>query len=285
MINWPAPLIDKIARRDCVILIGSGVSANSMDSQGNRPPTWYDFLIRAKGELTVCPKYLSNAINGYRYLEACEYLRELLGQRWMEVVREAFHLPAYKHAKIHEHIFDLDSRIVASLNFDRIYDTYANTKSQGTYITKNYFDEDIGRVSSGVDKYLIKLHGSIDFPDKLIFSTTDYARARQKNSVFYRILDSLVVTNSFVIIGCGLNDPDLQLLFENYKYSYGLSDHYMLHPKPIKEQQKALLRNSRGINVIEYSSSDNHADLTASLERLVTLVSDQRDAIAREQSW
>jgi hypothetical protein len=285
MIKWPKALIDKIARRDSVILIGSGVSANSIDLNGQRPPTWFDFLTRATNELETCPNYVKRALAQAKYLDASEYLKELHGSRWIELIRENFHAPQYAAADIHKHIFNLDSRVVGSLNFDRIYDTYATIQSSGTYIVKNYWDDDVGSVSSGPDKYLLKLRGSIDTPDKLLFPTKDYARARTENSIFYKVLDSLIVTHSFFIIGCGLNDPDIQMLFENYKFSYKLSDHYMMLTNPIHDRQKNLVRDSRGINILPYSGKNHHAELTDSLSELVQLVADRRETIASDQSW
>ncbi|MCB1462767.1 MAG: SIR2 family protein [Nitratireductor sp.] len=267
------------------MLIGSGVSANSQDDHGNRPPTWYEFLEKAKSELDTCPRYVTQSINSNKYLESCEYLKNLLGNRWNEIIAESFQSPGYKPAGIHRHIFNLDCRVVASLNFDKIYDAYASAQTQGTYIVKNYYDDDVARVSSGIDRYLLKLHGSIDTPNKLIFSTTDYARARNKYHLFYRVLDALVVTNTFLIIGCGVNDPDIQLIFENYRYSYDLENHFMVQARPVKAPQKELLLNSRGINVLEYSSANYHQELTDSLKELVSLVSDRRDDIASHQNW
>ncbi|QRM55739.1 SIR2 family protein [Sinorhizobium sp. BG8] len=285
MIKWNPSLIDRIARRSVVILIGSGVSANSTDNNGYRPPTWHTFLQAAKAGLDTAPTHLTKAINQYRYLEACEYLKKIYDDQWIDLVKNDFQRPNYKPADIHQLIFDLDSRIVCSVNFDRIYDTFAITKSQGTYIVKNYWDDDIGAVTSGPERYLLKLHGSIDSPDKLIFSTSDYAGARNKYSAFYGILDALIATHSFLILGCGMNDPDVQLLFENYRYRYNLRNHFMCVPKPINEMQISLMKETRGINIIPYSSADGHIELTESLRALVSLVSDRRNEIADDQSW
>ena len=44
MIKWPNDLINAIARRQCVLYLGSGVSANSQNASGKRPPMWKHFL-------------------------------------------------------------------------------------------------------------------------------------------------------------------------------------------------------------------------------------------------
>lgn len=44
MIDWPEALVEAIARRRCVLFLGSGISANSQNSSGKRPATWEKFL-------------------------------------------------------------------------------------------------------------------------------------------------------------------------------------------------------------------------------------------------
>ena len=47
MIEWPDNLIEDIARRKCVLVLGSGVSKNSTNSKGIRPKDWNEFLTSA----------------------------------------------------------------------------------------------------------------------------------------------------------------------------------------------------------------------------------------------
>lgn len=44
MIDWPERLVEDIARRRCVLFLGSGVSANSVNKEGERPKTWTEVL-------------------------------------------------------------------------------------------------------------------------------------------------------------------------------------------------------------------------------------------------
>ena len=44
MIDWPDKLVQDIARRRCVLFLGSGVSANSKNAAGERPKTWVEVL-------------------------------------------------------------------------------------------------------------------------------------------------------------------------------------------------------------------------------------------------
>lgn len=285
MIQWSDGLVSAIARRRSVILIGSGVSANSSTEDGKRPSTWGAFLQECNKKLGRRVPHITTALRRYDYLEACDYLRTEHGEEWANIIKSEFYTPIYRAADIHKAIFNLDSRIVASLNFDRIYENYAISASEGTAIVKNYYDNDIREAVSGVDRYIIKPHGTVDSVSRMIFTLEQYGKARTEYSTFYDVFSSLLHTHTFLCIGCGLSDPDLQIIFEDYRYKHGESPHYMTLPTPISEAQKNLIKRTRGINVLGYSPRDGHSDLTKSIESLVALVSAKREEISDLRSW
>lgn len=45
LMNWPDKLVEIIARRQCVLFLGAGLSMNSVDADGNHPKGWKDFLL------------------------------------------------------------------------------------------------------------------------------------------------------------------------------------------------------------------------------------------------
>jgi SIR2-like domain len=285
VIAWPDGLISAVARRRSVLLIGSGVSANSATDDGRRPSTWGAFLTAAYKKLGKRLPYISSSLKSYNYLEACDYLRSEHGEEWPNIVRAEFATPLYRPADIHKAIFDLDSRIIASLNFDKIYDNYANLASEGTIIVKTYYDPDMRDAVSGADRYIIKPHGTVDTVSKMIFTLEQYGKARTEYASFYDVFSSLLHTHTFICVGCGLADPDLQLIFEDYRYKHGESPHFITLPSPVSEAQRNLIKRTRGLNVLTYSPRDNHADLTKSLQDLVSQVSLKRDEIADLRSW
>lgn len=282
---WPTALIHAVARRRAVVLIGSGVSANAETVTGLHPPTWGEFLLKAYKDLGRRIPHIRSALARYNYLEACEFLRGEYNERWTEVIRDCFVTPQYRASKIHEAIFNLDCSIVVSLNFDKIYETYAISVSENTVVVKNYYDDDVRQIVSGIDRYVIKPHGTVDSISKMIFTVDDYAKARVEFSKFYELMTALLHTHTFLCIGCGLSDPDMKLIFEDYRYKYSESPHYITLPSPVSSAEMALLQRTRGLNVIKYSSKDRHKELTSGLMDLGTAVSNKRDEIATLQSW
>ncbi|MBH9965989.1 SIR2 family protein [[Bacillus] enclensis] len=288
MIDWPHQLIKDIARRRTVLFLGSGISRNSINQQGNRPPTWEDFLRKAVNTLNGETEHIKTLLDEKDYLTACEIIYDKLGAHsFNEFALESFMRPGFEKHRIHEAIFKLDSRIVATPNVDKIYDTFANQESRGTIMVKNYYDNDLADKLRSEDRMIIKVHGTIELPDKMIFTRKQYTTAKYKNSAFYKLLDSLALTHTFIFLGCGLNDPDIRLILENYAHLYPNSrPHYMVtSSESINDDLKRSIRVNANLELLSYSSMNNHKELCTSLEYLAGLVEEERDRISENQNW
>ncbi|MBL7967639.1 MAG: SIR2 family protein [Prolixibacteraceae bacterium] len=287
MINWHRDIIEDIARRKSVIFIGAGVSKNSTNANGERPKDWKEFLTYAS-EQTNKKRLINTLINNGDFLTACEIIKKDLGRDdFNNLVRSQFQTPQFQSTDIHKHIFNLDSRIIATPNFDKIYDVYAEHATHGNIAIKAYYDDDIADVVRRTEPVILKIHGSITSPDKLIFSRQDYSRARTDNRNFYQILDALAITNTFIFIGCGPNDPDVRLLLEDYNYRFRLNKkHFIISPRNATKQEVLnVLEDTMSLKTLTYDSRNNHHELTESLGQLVTLVDARRQELASLMKW
>jgi hypothetical protein len=286
MIDWPEPLIDSLARRRCVVFIGSGVSRQSLAADGvTAPPGWISFLEAACLECGN-PRHVRRAIKHGDLLTACEWVRTRIDDGWTGFLRKNFVTPRFRPADIHKLIYKLDSSIVATPNFDKIFDGLATAESEGTTLIKSYDDEDLTQVVRGGHRVVLKIHGTIDSPDRMIFTKSDYARTRVEYSGFYEIVSALLVTHTFLLLGCGINDPDVQLLFENYRYGHPRSPpHYMTFPTPLHGDQEEIVRETRNIRALRYSPASNHLALTTALSSLLEKVEARRGELAGSLSW
>lgn len=290
MIKWDNYLIKELALRKCIIVIGSGISKNSTDNLGKRPMTWLDFLNFANDKILKksTRTEVKKLITSNDYLTACEVIKNSIGRNsFNDLMMDEFHTPGYNPAPIHETIFKLDSKIVITPNFDKIFDTYSTTTSNGTVIIKKHTDKDIASIVRNHKRVIIKMHGTIDDVNDVIFTRSDYAKARTQNKEFYTIMDALAITHTFLFLGCGTNDPDIRLMLEDYCYKFSFSrEHYFVIPKGQNPKSvNEILQNTMNLKMIEYSPDNNHQELLNSLENLVTLVEENRDNIVDKQDW
>ncbi|ARD19006.1 SIR2 family protein [Edwardsiella piscicida] len=275
MISWSEPLIEALARRRCVIMIGAGISKNSSNEHGKRPATWEEFLRECLNEIDD-KDCITQLINQKDYLSACEIIKDKLTlDVFVDKVQAEYQRAGYRPAKIHGHIYNLDASIVASPNFDTIYDSYAGGISSGTLIVKDHQSDDIANYLLGGDTRLfLKTHGSANDPRKIIFTRRDYAEARTKHVLFYEILKALALTHTFLFLGCGTDDPDIRMLFEDIQFTHErIPYHYMTLPEgEVHNDILNIASKSMRIKFLHYSPDNGHVELTDSLEQLVEKV-------------
>lgn len=288
-ISWPNNLVNDIARRRCVLFLGSGISRNSTNYENKHPKTWKELLLAGVAEI---PKQSQSCVKKHiaanNYLMACELLKKFMGREtFVDFLRNEYTTPRFNPADIHKKIFELDSRIIATPNFDNIYDVYVQHETAGTTNIKRYYDEDVADIIRKNDRLILKIHGDIQTPDKLIFSKIDYAHARNTYAHFYKILEALMLTHTFIFLGAGLNDPDISLLLEDYNFRYSFTrKHYFIIPKKtLTPEEREIYTGFLGLQFLEYDPRLDHRELLDSISELVSKVEEERKNIAGTNNW
>jgi len=290
---WPNELVHSIACRRCVLFFGAGVSMNAVGSdKKTKTPSWAVFLRVATKKLGSPSKKIVKAVNKLidekDYLTAAEVIRNSVGkEQFTNILKDSFHAPDFQPALIHDLLFQLDLRISITPNVDCIYETAVGRRGAGAVTVKKYNDDDVADALRRHERVLIKSHGSISHPTQIIFTRTDYAQARNKHADFYELIDALLRTNTFLFVGCGLDDPDIRSLLENYRYRHpsGQSHYFVTSSDNLSKEVKSVFEESMKINIIEYKSTDDHQHLTEGLKDLVKSVETERLEIAKTQNW
>lgn len=285
---WPEPLVRDVARRRVVLVLGSGVSRQSTNNAGLRPPTWKAFLEKALADCPVAgTDAVTEAIAENDLLHACEWLKAKYDDHWDNYLRQTFSEPGFRPSDIHQELLDLDSRIVFSLNFDTIYERCAQNFNAGSHVVRQYYDRGSSEYLRGGGRYIVKVHGTIDAPEKLIFTQKDYAEARIKYSAFYQSFDAALLSHTFLFVGAGYSDPDVNLILENQAFSFPtVSPHYILRPIGDREEIKTSLRQNRNLKTIEYDPLDvDHSGMLPSIQELKAQVEDARLDLTSSTNW
>lgn len=279
---WPQTLVDDLCERRAIIVVGAGVSRRSDSSAGDprNPPLWEEFLNNAVNKYDIRDRHIKKAIREGDYLHACEWIKTKIDEDWIRFLRDEFVEPAYQPSAIHDKIFRLDQRVTFSLNFDSIYETFVSNQTSGRTLVKQYHEEDVHMFLRDTNDYIIKMHGSIDSPDLLIFSEADYAKARAKYTFFYEVLDASILSHTFMFIGCGLKDPNITLLLESHKFKFPQAQpHYMVVGSKINNDLEVSLRRNRNLKCIQYNPANNHEELDNLLDDLLKEVEAKRSDV------
>jgi hypothetical protein len=290
MIDWPDDLVRDIAARRSVLFLGAGVSRNAANIHGVHPREWTDFMRHLAGVVTDAGQRteIVQCVDDGDLLTACELARKCLtlANFRTEMLKE-YLSNGYNPAQIHDDLSRVDSRLVMTTNFDRLYETRANQLQNNTVLVKNYYDTDVADVFRRQDRVVLKIHGTIDYLDRTVFTRSQYAMARRDYGHFYQMLRGVFVTHTFVFLGASMRDPDMQLLLEDHAYRFeGSRPHYMVMPQ--NSARAGTLRVSEetmNLRALLYDPANNHKELADSVAALVPMVELARQDIAATAAW
>lgn len=273
-IEWPEQLKSDLRRKKVAVVLGGGVSKNAVGRRGGgRPPLWEELLQHGLERLGRPSRYISAAIRGKDYLHACEWLRAELDEVWVTFLREQLVAPLYEAAEIHRNIFLLDQRIYLNLNFDHIFENYVTGETGGEVQIKSFYDLDAHKFLRDDQQYIIKLHGSVNNMEQMIFTQRDYAEARVRHASFYEALDACLLSHTFLFIGCGVSDPDINLMLENQRFNFPHTrPHYLVTSSKLPDVMRRSLRANRNLKTITYNPANHHQALTDGLKELVQIL-------------
>lgn len=290
MIDWPEDLVRDIAARQSVLFLGAGVSRNASNKDGVHPREWTAFLRHLASRVSDAGQRaeIEQCIDEADLLTACELARKYLSPSSFKTeILQEYAGNAYHPAKIHDDLSAVDSRIVMTTNFDKLYENRANALQHGTVIVKNYYDNDIADIFRRQDRAVIKVHGTIDSSDQTVFTRSQYALARRNYAHFYNLLKGLFITHTFVFLGASMKDPDMQMLLEDHAYRFeGSRPHYIVMPQnSARTGTLRVLEETMNLKALLYDPADNHKALAESIAALVPAVEEARERIAESAGW
>lgn len=290
MIDWPEDLVRDIAARRSVLFLGAGVSRNARNASGVHPREWTDFLNHLASRVGDPQQQaeIQQCLADADLLTACELARKYLSPSVFktEMLTE-YAGNAYRHAEIHDDLSRVDSRLVMTTNFDKLYENRANQLQDNTVIVKHYYDRDVADVFRRQNRVVLKVHGTIDALEQTIFTRSQYAVARRDYGHFYQLLRGLFVTHTFVFLGASMRDPDMQLLLEDHAYRFeGSRPHYMVMPdNSARAGTLSVLEETMNLKALVYDPANNHRALADSVAALVPKVEAAREDIAATAAW
>lgn len=271
MIVWPKTLVTEIARRRCILFLGAGVAASASNANGKRPMEWKAFLNNSATLVSEPSKRsaIEKLIDDNRLLLALQAIRkEADAGDYHSLLNECFNDATFEPSDLHKIIFKLDSRLVITTNFDKIYEKHCNAVAQAGFKVLPYYSGSLSDEIRSDTRLIIKAHGSIDEISRMVFTKAEYHEAKESYSSFYAILKALLLTNTCIFIGCGLDDPDVLLILEEVRIAVNSNrPHYaLLRSGSFSQYVKDDLISAYNVKALEYGP--DHSNLVKDLEML-----------------
>lgn len=274
--SWPQRLIDTAARKSLVLFVGSGVSASCRNSQNQAPPTWEKLLTHLADAIHLTEvdsgqrATFDRLIKSRQLLDAAELLKYSANQHSLtsdliRALKEAVQGPSsdpFLPSDWHKSIGDINPSVIITTNYDKILDSTHGF----TYAISSYANEDVDSQIRSNEPIIVKLHGSIDEPSKIILTRSDYARLHRDGSTALDVVRALMWTRTFLFVGYSLSDPDLQALLQDVfaaRWSQNVSPHYILISKETSDHAQEMFRHCYGVSPITYDDRSGDYGLKA----------------------
>ncbi|SHM15459.1 SIR2 family protein [Rhizobacter sp. OV335] len=281
--KFNADLVDDVARRRAVLFIGAGASRWAKPASGGSFKDWTQFLIAANAKISIrrVRTLIADLISAQEYLLASELLKSNLSDEWIELLKSEFQQVA-EVSRLHKALIDLNPRVVVTTNFDKLIETAWSTASGDNYPTVvTEIDGNAFRLFRDDEKYLIKLHGSIDTPQGIVFDKTSYQGAAFNNRYYADILATLLLTHTFIFVGFSMMDPAVTMIVESAAYRFpSTRPHYIFQSGKAIPEVDGLWKRLRKLYVLRYSDADHHAALAEQLEELGAMATKRRNELA-----
>ena len=238
MIEFNSDLINDLARRRTVLFLGAGVSASALTNTGTRFKQWGEFLLAATEKLPIESSQnkalIKKLIREKNFLFANELLKSSLKEQWPDILTNEFNQIATP-SRLHNAIISLDQRILITTNFDTLLEVAWEQVFLGNS-SKSHHPAILNRIDGTAFKmlrddgdYIIKLHGDINDVESIVFDTSSYQKNAYGNTYYKELLNSLLLTHTFLFIGFSMADPAISLFVEMYAHRFPDSrPHYIL---------------------------------------------------------
>jgi hypothetical protein len=279
MARWPEHVIDRVASRSFVLVLGAGTSGGCKNDAGRVPPGWRELLkLLAEAYTTGTAKTAALRLVAHEdYLQAAELIRVRSRgagkeQDFLKKVAEVTDggrktEDQYQPVALHDALLRLEPDVLVTTNYDRVLER----ATKNGYNVHRYDSTTLGSDVRSGTPVLIKIHGSVDSVSELVLTRSDYSRLRRQGAHVLEVLQALFLTRTALFIGYSFSDPDIHLLLENVLGARGdVPAHYLLTGHHTPGYVRDIYAHSYGTTTVTYKSGDYNES-----RRMVELLGDE----------
>ena len=249
MENIPHGLKEAIEKDELVLFIGAGLSWDLKNTEGKTLGGWKEMVssilsfLKDKEYITAeeqqsCEKL--GPIDALKELKKKGIDKNIVG----DFIKRYFTLGEENNLSLQEDLFKLSTKIITT-NYDRAFEIAADELNNNkAYKTRNY---EISRLKKA-PVFLLKLHGCIEHIDSMVLFPSDYEELYKSKSQdakhVLQALRNLIFNKTFLFIGTGLGDHQINSIFKEIKRTQGNYDqgHFIITPNPLNKSLNFLTR-------------------------------------------
>lgn len=202
---FPIPFLDDLVKGRVLPIVGAGLSKNAITPGNAKMPLWDDL-----------GKLMSDEMKDYPFsggLDAISaYSHEFGRTRLVERMSDLLMVHSAKPGKPHEAFCGLPFSLVCTTNFDFLLEHQYQKSSR--FCRPIIDEEQLSIAGRDSDVVLLKLHGDLHHPQRLVVTEDDYSRFLDSYPLLSTYLANLLISRTPILIGYSLDDPDFRQVWQ-----------------------------------------------------------------------
>jgi hypothetical protein len=187
-------LAARAGQGELVLFIGAGVSASA------GLPLWGELLDTLASEAGFSDQERTR-LEKVNVLDRARILESRLGGTGGLGARVAAHLKPSRHSLSHTLLASLPVKEVATTNYDCLFERASEDTGVPCAVLPY-------QPSAAQNRWLLKLHGCVSYPNDIVLTREDYLRYAERRAALAGIVQALLVTRHMLFVGFGLQDDN-----------------------------------------------------------------------------
>ncbi len=210
--KFPEPFLEDLVTNRVIPFVGAGFSKNADIPPGKEMPNW-DQL----------GKLIAKLIPGYQYTGALDaisaFAHEYSRSKLVEKLTDYLNVDSVRPGQTHKAFCELPFEIVGTTNFDFLLEKGYDLASK--YCRPIVGEDQLSVSQPNFGNALLKLHGDLHHPNRLVVTEEDYDGFIARNPMFATFLANLLITRTALFVGYSLDDSDFRQIWQLIKDRLG----------------------------------------------------------------
>ena len=266
-VEFPDKLFDHVRTRSCVLCTGVRLSAAA------GLPDWAALCDALQEKLEAEDEALEQQVADGKWLTVAGYLKRKLGEETcVEMIKEAYTTDE-DPPELFKSLGEIPFHGAITTAYDTLLERALGQKGDGPSVY-THADGAMLRLNHHLENFVVKAHGDVERDAPLVFSLADFKQIIGTNKEYQAFVEELYRTQTLLLVGYHIDDPDLTLLLERLLATFPepVTDHYAILPGVSELEAEELYANYR-IRVISYE--EDAEDPAGSLADVVGQFRDQ----------
>lgn len=243
---FPKPVLDDLVNGRWLPIIGAGMSLNAHVASGQRPPLWGEL-----GKLLEDDLIDFNSSGALDAISAYEH--ELGRARLMDKLTQVLLIHEAQPGAAHRSFCSIPFDIVCTTNFDFLLEQQYRLGPNIVYPILE--EEQLSLNSSKPGVSLLKLHGDLHHPRRMVVTESDYDGFLSNYPLFATYLANLLITKTAILVGYSLDDPDFRQIWHVVSQRLGRTRRFAYTIVVDATQSDISRFERRGVKVINLPGS------------------------------